>query len=114
MIQNLIQRVRSDNNLKNMIKHSGMMYVSGLFSTLFIVVQELTTARTIGAESYGRFATIFGVSALIFLIVDVRTWELGTKMLIRPLVSKDYDEVIRITTWLTVVDILTGIISALL
>lgn len=112
MLQNLIARVRADNNLKNMLKHSGMMYVSGLFSALFIIIQEITTARTIGPEAYGRFATIFGVSALIFLIVDVRTWELGTKLLARPLLDKDHEEAIRIITWLSVVDLITGVISA--
>src|SRR5262249_44243299 len=111
MLHKLRLQVTNDSNLKNMLRHSGMMYISGLLSTLFIIIQEILTARTIGPDDYGRFATVVGVSSLIILIVDVRTWELGTKMLVRPLLDKDYDEAVRITTWLSIVDLLTGVIS---
>jgi O-antigen/teichoic acid export membrane protein len=113
MIQSLLTRIRNDQNLKSMLKNSGVMYASGMFSTLLIAIQQVTTANRIGPEDYGRFATIFGISSLVFLIVDVRTWELATKMLARPLLDKQHEEVSRITTWLTLVDIFTGVLSVI-
>ncbi len=113
MLHSIRKYLQRDPNLKNMIKNSGTMYVSGLISSFLIVIQQVTTAGQIGAADYGRFATIVGISAFLFLIVDVRTWELGSKLLAKPVIDRDVDEITRLTTWLWMIDWATGLISFL-
>jgi O-antigen/teichoic acid export membrane protein len=111
MLQNITNRIKRDNNLKDLLRYSGVMYASGLVSAFLITIQQITTARWIGPENYGRFAAIVGIGALAMLIADVRTWELGGKLLARPILDQDHVEISRITTWLLVVDVITGLLS---
>lgn len=113
-MQRLTSAIRNDSNLRDLLRHSGIMYASGLVSTLLITIQQISTAYLIGPADYGRLATVLGSGLLVMLIVDVRTWELGTKLLARPILERDYQESARVITWLTSADILTGLISALI
>jgi O-antigen/teichoic acid export membrane protein len=113
-MQHLITKIKSDSNLSDLLRHSGVMYASGLFSTLLITVQQISTAYLIGPADYGRLATVLGSGLLVMLIVDVRTWELGAKLLARPILDEDYKEIWRVITWLTSADVVTGFISALI
>lgn len=79
---------------------------------LLTVVQQLATARILGVADYGRLATVLGSSVFIMLVLDVRTWELGTKLLARPSLDKDYPQVSRIVTWLLLVDATLGLLGA--
>ncbi len=111
-MQRLISKIKSDSNLSDLLRHSGIMYASGLFSTLLLTIQQISTAKLIGPADYGRLATVMGSGLLVMLIVDVRTWELGTKLLARPILDRDYKETSRVITWLTSADIVAGLISA--
>lgn len=111
-MQRLTSTIRNDSNLRDLLRHSSIMYASGLVSTLLITIQQISTAYLIGPADYGRLATVLGSGLLVMLIVDVRTWELGTKLLARPILERDYQESARVITWLTSADILTGLISA--
>ncbi len=113
MINRLIARVRRDRSLKELLRHSGIMYASGLVSTLLLIGQQLSTANRLGAADYGRLATVLGSGALVMFFVDVRTWEVATKLLARPVLDKDHTEIARVITWLTLVDLLTGLVSVL-
>jgi O-antigen/teichoic acid export membrane protein len=114
MLNRLLARLRADQNLMRMLKHSGILYAAGGISSLLISLQQITTAIAIGPEAYGRFATIVGISALAMLIADVRTWEVAGKLYARPVLDSDYDELARLTTWLTLVDLLTSAAAALI
>jgi O-antigen/teichoic acid export membrane protein len=113
MIQNITAKIRGDQNLKNLLKHSGVMYASGAVSTVLLIIQQITTAKIIGPSDYGRLATVLGSSLLVMYIMDVRTWEAGVKLLARPIIDGDKDEVTRIITWLTLADVVTGILGSL-
>jgi len=111
-MQRLLTKIQSDSNLKDLLRHSGIMYASGLFSTLLIIIQQISTAKLIGPADYGRLATVLASGTLVMLIADVRTWEIGTKLLSRPILNHEHTEVARIITWLTLADLATGFLSA--
>lgn len=114
MLQKLTTAIRTDRNLSDMLRHSGVMYAFGTISTVLIVIQQITTASLIGAADYGRLATVLGSGAFIMLIMDVRTWEIGTKLLVRPINDKQHRQINQIINWLTLVDLMTGFLSALI
>jgi O-antigen/teichoic acid export membrane protein len=113
MIQTLLAKIRRDRNLSDLLKHSGIMYASGIVSTLLITIQQISTASVLGAADYGRFAAVFGSGLLVILLVDVRTWEVGTKLLARPILDDDRVEIVRVSSWLLLVDVVTGLLAGL-
>jgi O-antigen/teichoic acid export membrane protein len=109
-----IARLRRDSNLVELLRNSGLLYVSGVFSIALTFIQQITTANRLGAADYGRFAVVLGSSALLLLILDARTWELGTKLLARPMLEKAHEEIVRIMTWLLLIDALVGLLGVFL
>jgi O-antigen/teichoic acid export membrane protein len=112
VIQDLLSRARRDSNLEDLLRHSGVLYVGGVVSALLTIAQQLTTARSLGSANYGLLATVVGTSALVMLIFDVRTWEVGTKLLVRPILDKAYHEAARVVTWLLLTDLTLGALTA--
>lgn len=113
MLRQLVTKIRRDRNLIDLLRHSGVMYLSGIISTVLIIVQQITTANLIGAADYGRFATVIGSGALLLMVMDLRTWELGVKVLARPILDKQHDEVNRVINWLTLADVVSGLLCSL-
>ena len=109
----LLSRLQSDTSLKELIRDSGILYIAGILTIGLTFVQQITTANLLGSGDYGRLATILSSGALIMLILDVRTWELGTKLLARPILEQSYVEITRVVTWLIMVEIVLGIIGTL-
>lgn len=109
-----ILRQRHDLKFRELLRHSGMLYIAGLITIVLTFGQQITTANLLGVNDYGRFAVILSSSTLILLLMDARTWELGTKMLARPILDTNHTEVVRITSWLTRIDLLLGIGGMLL
>lgn len=114
MFGQMLDRIRSDGNLKDLLRNSGMLYVAGGVSIALTFLQQITTANLIGVEDYGRFAAIMGSGMLLLLLVDFRTWEAAAKLLARSFVEKDHDESASIMTWLSVVDVISGMIATIL
>ncbi len=112
--RNLWLRIQSDASLHNLIRHSGTLYIGGAVSTALTIAQQLAAARLLGAFDYGRFATVLGSSLVIILLIDVRTWELGTKLLARPVLEREHGETSRIVSWLFLVDLVLGALGAAL
>ncbi len=109
-----VARIRRDRNLTGLLRNSGIMYASGVVTIGLTFVQQIATAKLLGPADYGRLATVLGSSAFLLLLLDVRTWELGTKLLARPVLDNAHDESVRIVNWLIVVDLFLGIIGAVL
>lgn len=114
MFGQMLDRIRSDGNLKDLLRNSGMLYVAGGVSIALTFLQQITTANLIGVEDYGRFAAIMGSGMLLLLLVDFRTWEAAAKLLARSFVEKDHDESASIMTWLSLVDVISGMIATIL
>lgn len=112
IMQHLMTKIKSDSRLKTMLRHTGIMYASGLFSTLLIIIQQISTASLLGPAEYGRLAAVLASGSLIMLIVDVRTWEVGTKLLAHSVNVQDNSETAQVITWLTIVDLITGLLGA--
>jgi O-antigen/teichoic acid export membrane protein len=110
----IISRLQRDSNLKELLRNSGVQYIAGIFTILLTLAQQMSTASILGALDYGRFAVVIGSTTLIMLIVDVRTWELGTKLFVRPILDKSYTEIVRTLTWLVLVDAVIGTIGSFL
>lgn len=109
-----ILRQRHDIKFRELVRHSGMLYIAGLITIALTFAQQISTANLLGVNDYGRFAVILSSSALVLLLMDARTWELGTKMLARPILDSNHLEVVRITNWLTRIDLLLGLGGMLL
>ncbi len=109
-----VARIRRDRNLTGLLRNSGIMYASGIITIALTFIQQIVTARLLGPADYGRLATVLGSSAFLLLLLDVRTWELGTKLLARPVLDNAHDESVRIINWLIVVDLFLGLLGALL
>lgn len=107
-------RIRQDANLKDLLRNSGILYAAGMISLALTYLQQLTTANLLGVEDYGRYAIVVSSGMLMMLIADFRTWEIGSKLLARPMGDSDHPEFIRITSWLLFLEILTGGLSTLL
>ncbi|NDJ86444.1 MAG: oligosaccharide flippase family protein [Chloroflexi bacterium] len=106
-------RIRSDRNLKELLRNSGLMYIAGGVSIALTFLQQITTANLIGVEDYGRFAAIMASAMLVMLLVDFRTWEASAKLLARSLAEKDHDESASTVTWLSLVDLASGLAATL-
>ncbi len=106
----VVSAIRQDVGLRNLVRHSGVMYLAGFVSLGFTIAQQFITARFLGPIDYGLFATIMSSIGLAMLIFDIRTWELGNKLLARPVLSDDHEEAIRIITWLLLADIVIGLL----
>lgn len=91
-----------------------MLYVAGGISIALTLLQQLLTARFLGAADYGRLAAAVGAVLLCMLLVDARTWELGTRLLARPLGEGDDAEVARTYTWLVGAELLLGVAGMLI
>lgn len=114
----MIQRIRriwlrQDSNLRDLIRNSGVLYAGGLVSLALTFAQQITTAGFLGAEDYGRFAVVASAAMLIMLIIDFRTWEVGTKLLTRSESEGDTAETARVTSWLLAIELITGIVGAI-
>lgn len=105
-------RIEVDRDLKDLIRDSSLMYVAGGLSIALMFLQQITTANLIGAEDYGRFAAIVGSNMLLTLLIDFRTWEAATKLLARSLVEEDHDESASTVTWLSLLDLGSGVFAA--
>lgn len=101
-----------DISLRNLIRYSSVIYGAGFVSILLTTLQQLTTAGWLGAGDYGRLATVVSSSAVIMLLIDVRTWELGAKFLSRPILDQDHTEISRMVSWLILLDLVTGLVGA--
>ncbi|MBK9125770.1 MAG: oligosaccharide flippase family protein [Chloroflexi bacterium] len=75
--------------------------------------QQITTAGFLGAEDYGRLAVVVSAGMLVMLITDFRTWEVGTKLLTRSETDGDTAETARVTTWLLLIELVTGVLGAI-
>jgi len=105
-------RLRQNTNLFELLRDSGILYAAGVFSIGLTFIQQISTANLLGTRVYGQFATVLGSSIFLILVVDTRTWELGTKLLAGLINTKQYSEIVRITNWFSLIDILLGVIAA--
>lgn len=112
VFKNLILRLQNDKNLKSLLKDSGLLYVAGIFSIGLTFIQQITTANWLGIDVFGQFATIVGMTTLLMLIFDFRTWEASAKLLSRAFANQDYTDASSIITWLILLDILAGLLGA--
>jgi O-antigen/teichoic acid export membrane protein len=111
--QRIPARIRQDANLKDLLRNSGILYSAGVISIGLTYLQQLTTANLLGAEDYGRYAIVISSGLLVMLVSDFRTWEIGSKLLARPLEKADYPEFVRITSRLLLLELLTGCLGAI-
>lgn len=108
MLQSTLNRIRSDSNLAELLRNSGTLYVGGLVSIVIGFAQQILTANLLGLEDYGRLAVVLSSSLLVTLLLDFRTWEIGTKLISQALVHQDTEEISRVTSWLVLIELLTG------
>jgi O-antigen/teichoic acid export membrane protein len=107
-------RLREDRNLIDLLRNSGLMYIFGILSIGLTLVQQVTTANLLGVSDYGRLAAVLSSGALILLLVDFRSWEAATHFLAYYWARDRYDEAARTTTWLLLLDVITGFIGTVL
>ena len=97
MLRLIKSKIRADTNLKDLLWNSGVLYIGGFITILFTFTQQITTANFLGASEYGRFATVLSSSTLLLLFIDVRTWELATKLLAPAILQQDNLEITVVT-----------------
>lgn len=112
MIASLIRRVRRNDDLRNIARNGSVLYVAGGLSVVLTLVQQVATARYLGAVDYGRLAAALGYVLLLVLFVDVRTWELGTRLIATPLDGGSFQEVSRRFSWLVAAELALGVVGA--
>lgn len=112
MLQTLLARLRADSGLSQLLKQSGVLYIAGLFSLGLTFAQQISTARILGAEDYGRLAVVISSGLLVMMVVDFRTWEVATKYMARPIADGDSAESVRVVSWLVSVEVVTGVLGA--
>ena len=105
---------RHESSFRSLIRYSSVIYGAGFLSILLATIQQLTTASLLGVSDYGRLATVVSSSTFIMLLIDVRTWELGSKFLARPILDKDHHEISRLVSWLILLDAVTGLLGAVI
>jgi O-antigen/teichoic acid export membrane protein len=110
----LSSRLREDRNLIDLLRNSGLMYAFGIVSIGLTLVQQVTTANLLGVSDYGRLAAVLSSGALILLLVDFRSWEAATHFLAYYWARDQYDEAARTTTWLLLLDVVTGVAGTIL
>ncbi len=106
-----VQRVRQDRNLVSLLKDSSLLYIAGIFSIGLTFIQQISTANLLGTREYGQFATVLGSSVFLILVIDIRTWELGTKLLASSIHANDPGEIVRLTNWFSLFDIILGVLG---
>lgn len=114
MFSRAYQRVKQDSNLTDLLQNSGILYIGGLVSLALTLAQQISTANLLGSVDYGRLAIVLSSGLLLMLVTDFRTWEIGIKLLTHSKQNQLHDETTRVTTWLISLEVLTGVISALL
>lgn len=114
MIKKLRVYIQADKNFASILHDAGFMYVAGIISIAFTFAQQISTASLLGVEDYGRFAIILATTTVLTLVLDVRTWELATKLLTKPILNKESAEILQISNWLKLIDLALGFIGALL
>jgi O-antigen/teichoic acid export membrane protein len=114
MLRPIRNRIRHDANLKDLLRNSGILYAGGLVSLALTFAQQITTANLLGPDDYGRLAVVLSSSLLIMLVIDFRTWEIGTQLLTRSNADRDAAETVRVTTWLAAIETITGGIGAII
>jgi len=112
MLKRLLQTIRQDRNLSGMLRGASLLYVAGALSIALMFVQQIWTASLLGAENYGRLATLVGSTALILLFADFRTREATMKYWTE--YGEEPPEMARSATWLLGVDAVAGVIGAVL
>ncbi len=113
-MERILGKIRNDANLKDLVRHSGLLYISGLFSLGFMFAQQMTTASLLGATDFGRLAVVLSTGLTVATLLDFRTWEIGSKLLTEALQSQQHRETVRIITWLYLVDFFAGLIGVAL
>lgn len=106
-------RIRQDANLKDLLRNSGILYAAGMISLALTFVQQVSTANWLGSEDYGRLAIVLSSGLLVMLVIDFRTWEIGTKLLTNNTDDASSEETVRVTSWLAGIEIVSGVLSVL-
>lgn len=114
LFKDRLLRLRHDENLKSLLRDSGLLYIAGIFSIGLTFLQQITTANLLGTSIYGQFATVLGSAVFLLLIIDIRTWELGAKLLAKPISEDNRLEIMLLTNYLSLFDIVLGIAGAIL
>lgn len=114
MFSRAYQRVKQDGNLTDLLQNSGILYIGGLISLALTFAQQISTANLLGSIDYGRLAIVLSSGLLLMLVTDFRTWEIGIKLLTHTKQNQLTDETTRVTTWLIALEVITGVLSALL
>ena len=113
LIQQALAKIRADSSLSMLLKQSGILYMAGLFSLALSFAQQISTARILGADDYGRLAVVISSGMLVMLLVDFRTWEVATKFMARPIADQQHPETVRVMSWLLLIEAVTGMLGAL-
>lgn len=108
MIRSLVRRLAPDDVARSLVTSGGLLYAAGGVSIGLTLLQQLLTARFLGAADYGRLAASLGIVLLALLVVDVRTWELGTRLMARPLEDGEFTEASRRFSWLLGSELVCG------
>lgn len=98
--------------LRVSLRGTGVLYAGGAAAVALTLAQQLLTVGILGAAEYGRVAIVASSAAVTYLIADVRTWELATKRLARPLALRDSDAAAATVRGLGAVEITVGIVGA--
>lgn len=109
MIRSFMMRLRHDADIRGFVAHGWVLYVAGGASLTLTLAQQLLTARFLGAAEYGRLAASLAFVLLALLAVDVRTWELGTRLLASPLDERAFGEASRRFSWLLAAEVACGV-----
>ncbi len=97
--------------LLGLFRESGVLYVGGGLTVVLTLAQQLTTARFLGPSGYGKLAIVTGSVTVAFLVLDIRSWEVATRLLAAPIRRDDHDEVLRIAAWTLRLELLTGFLG---
>lgn len=90
------------------VRQSRSLYVAGAVAIGLTTVQQLLTARGLGSSQFGQLATALATVTFALLIVDVRSWELGMRLMAEPLAQRDHVEVSRSYTCLLAAEVALG------
>lgn len=113
-MQTILAKIRRDTDFSLFLRHSAVLYVGGLISIALTFAQQLTTANLLGVEAYGRLAIVLSLGMLFAVLLDLRTNELGTKLLAKPLEDHNHREIVRLLTWFNIIEIVSGLAGSLL
>lgn len=113
MTPSLLDRVRRDPMVGELARSSGVLYLAGGASVGLLLVQQLATARYLGAGDFGRLAAALGITVIAGLLVDIRSWELGTRLLAEPIDRGDVTATTSTFTWTLKAEAAAGAIGTL-